>query len=777
MRQRNVPIDFDDMTPDMLLALQERLKKKAAKPSRKIVKRSFVPLVLRASCMLLITIMIWLVAATTTAQDKAGEFTSTLILVISCSDAFVFMLSRCMPRLLKMEPIKLELPDAPRLRRKWTWKQLPLYPDFKHANVIRSAKQDPSLRFTYEFILRACKPWWFLVAAGFNKEFIAVLRDCSKDKVNQLFRVQNGVWRVGFEATVTAHDQDDFACMQNTFTSILQATFAGASFKNAMAGNKCAYFFGKEITDIITMPKELAPDIPIATPVEVHSPGSLPFDIRLGKVIEPESLKETTDIGILFQHLTGGFGVFGGKVLERVALLKLLLVVQNPCTIIVLDDHGDFTMPGATVFTAGTTLHINPVAPASFQALSAGRKSSLVPYHEMMLGTILSVIGGWTPDQMALFATKLQEYVELAISNDKIPSILEFVGDFTFDAKDGQERSLVLFLQQNFMGWGKTLYAMHDSSAFTPALLGKDKIVIDLSRIRGIEKQVAKALIVLKLQELIEIAPKKRPILLVMPEIDKLLPDELKQHSGSRQQQAISKYFNNIAKTARNFVISGQSASAMPIKVLARLSSLISFKQIDRDDAEAMATLLGLENEQLYGHSRHSSYQRRFLAELPEGFAYMHRPDLESSFLVNIDLFAASKLLPAPVQSTSSDDDLMPPSTVLPLQQLLEKEMGSFASKVIELLKAMRASGNVGVKRKWLNDLLQNGVEEMIKAQDPAISSKELCVRSKTKAMRIIDMLVKNGILNIDGYSSTGLQRSVTTKMTQFGARVVDECK
>ena len=130
-----------------------------------------------------------------------------------------------------------------------------------------------------------------------------------------------------------------------------------------------------------------------------------------------------------------------------------------------------------------------------------------------------------------------------------------------------------------------------------------------------------------------------------------------------------------------------------------------------------------------------------------------------------VDLDAAGRLLPRRELAGSGP-------TPLPAGDPLESallQFGLVLQDVVDLLDAMRRSGNQGVKKDWMADILAEKCLATIKQRETDLSSKDAEEKAHGLAARIMETLVARGILAEDGFNPSGLKKGVTAKMTQYG--------
>nr|MDO8112095.1 hypothetical protein [Candidatus Sigynarchaeota archaeon] len=660
---------------------------------------------------------------------------------------------------------RLEQESFPAQTKKWSWKEIPIDTRLNHRFIIRALKQHPAVRYRYALEFRAVNFGLFTKRSNLQERVLYALGFKTKAEQAAWYASRDGGWKVGLRAGISADDPATADASATIMAAVLGGHFSGFTFERAGRSRCLGYFMGDELAVDATIPKEIAPDVPVGTAVETHAPVSMKNDVVIGKVIEPESLAAVADAGIRFEHFRGGCCIAGGKTAERVALLKILLGTSNSFSTIVIDDHGDYHVPGARVLSLGSSITLNPMTPASNHQRDGMQ-------HATLLVAALSAIHAFSSDQEAFLASRLEETLKTAATTNKIPEVKLLYEQLAFDAKSGAERSVAGALTRDFKGWAEQWYSITDNPAMDDSVLTNRVIVIDLSAASGMEKRAFKAILLLKLQSLVENAATSKPVLLVVPEIDKVFYDERAEKPSPRVEQCVGKIVNTIARGSSYFILSSQDPAKLPDTVLNHLSTIMAFRLGQGQARETMASTLGLEDEQLYEHSRHASYQRRYLSEMPDGTCYLKRPDVSTPFLVAVDASLAAavpsaKHVPAPVATKPVDPD----------HSLLESALTDFGPvkhDVIEILDAMKRSGNQGVKQDWMKDLVAEKCKEAIAKREQRLAQKDLAARSKAMAQRIMDVLAQRGMMAEDGYNPSGLKKGVTIHMTQFGEAAVE---
>ncbi len=656
----------------------------------------------------------------------------------------------------KVEPV------AQDSRVKWSWNAIPLYPHLGTRYLVRAMKQRPAVRYRYELAFKECKLSAFAAHAGMHEKVRLAIGTYNPQQKAQWYDGAEGGWKVCFRVGVSAPDPVALANARDVMQAALVGTFHGIGFENAGRTRREAYLFGEELTPEAMVPKELAPDVPSGVAVEAHAPVAMRSDIPLGKVVEPETLDAIADAGILHAHLDGGLVVAGGRVAERVALFKIILSHSNPLTPVVIDDHGDCHVPGAAILEPGPGFTINPLLPSS----SGGNG---LRQHVSLVIAALAAIHAFSQDQEAFLATRVQEFVDAAALKGLAPEIGDLIAILASDAKSQPEKAVALAVQRDFAGWAKSYTGMQDVPSLETLVQSGKPVVVDLSSVPGAEKQVLKAMLILKMISLGSTKVRK-PILAVVPDFDKVFHDERSDRLPPRAAQGIDKVANALAGSVARFVLTVQDPVKLPQQVLAHASTVIAFRQPSAQARDTITQALGLEDEQLYDRSRHASYQHKYLSELPPGMAFLRRPDVSSPFLVAVDLDAAGKLLPRR-KLASSGASTTPAGD--PLESVL-LQFGLVKQDVVNLLDAMNRSGNQGVKKDWMADILAEKCLATIKRREPDLPAKDAEVKAHGLTARIMETLVARGILAEDGFNPSGLKKGVTAKMTQYGQAALE---
>ncbi len=656
----------------------------------------------------------------------------------------------------KVEPVAQES------RVKWSWSTIPLYPHLGTRYLARAMKQHPAVRYRYELAFNECKLSAFAARAGLHEKYRLAIGAMNPQQKAQWYDGAEGGWKACLRVGVSAPDPVSLATARDAMQAALAGTFHGVDFENTGRTRREAYLLGEELTPEAMVPKELAPDVPSGVAVEAFAPVAMRSDIPFGKVVEPETLDAVADAGILHTHLDGGLVVAGGRVTERVATLKIVLSHANPFTLVVIDDHGDCHVPGATILEPGPGFIVNPLVPAT----SIGQGSM---QHASLVIAALSAIHAFSQDQEAFLATRVQEFIDAAALKGLAPEIGDLVAMLASDAKSPQEKAVALAVQRDFTGWASGHVGMQDVPNLDALVLSGKPVVVDLSSVPGAEKRVLKAMLILKAISLGSTKCKK-PILAVVPDFDKVFHDERSDRLPPRVAQGIDKVANALAGSVARFVLTVQDPVKLPQQVLAHASTIIAFRQPSAQARDVITQALGLEDEQLYDRSRHASYQHKYLSELPPGIAFLRRPDVSSPFLVAVDLESAGKLLPKRKPASAG-------ATPMPAGDPLEStllQFGLVRQDVVDLLDALRRSGNQGVKKDWMADILTEKCKATITRRELGLPAKDAEAKAHGLASRIMETLVARGILAEDGFNPSGLKKGVTAKMTQYGQAALD---
>ncbi len=653
-------------------------------------------------------------------------------------------------------------PAAQDGRVKWSWSSIPLYPHLGTRYLVRALKQHPAVRYRYELAFKECKLSAFAARAGMHEKYRLAIGAMNPQQKAQWYDGAEGGWRTSLSAGVSAPDPVSLATARDAMRAALAGTFHGVGFENAGRIRREAYLLGEELSPEVMIPKEIAPDIPSGVAVEAFAPVAMRSDIPIGKVVEPETLDAIADAGILHAHLEGGLVVAGGRVAERVAALKIVLSHAGSFTPVVIDDHGDSHVPGAAVLEPGPGCTINPLLPAA----SGGQGSR---QHASLVISALSAIHAFSQDQEAFLATRIQEFVDAAALKGLAPEAGGLIAILASDAKSQQEKAVALAVQRDFTGWAKSYTGMQDVPGLEALVQSGKPVVFDLSSVPGAEKRVLKAMLILKMISLGSTKARK-PVLAVVPDFDKVFHDERADRLPPRVAQGIDKVANALAGSVARFVLTVQDPVKLPQQLLAHASAVMAFRQPSAQARDTITQALGLEDEQLYDRSRHASYQNKYLSELPPGTAFLRRPDVSSPFLVAIDLDAAGKLLP---RREPASTGATPVPAGDPLESALLK-FGLVKQDVVDLLGAMQRSGNQGVKKDWMADILAEKCLATIKPREPGLLAKDAEAKARGLANCIMETLVARGILVEDGFNPSGLKKGVTTKMTQYGQAALE---
>src|SRR5271157_1125197 len=701
--------------------------------------------------------LLYIAISTYLALDITTMFFALCQVILVTGFVFAIFLSR----LAKTTATKLGFTHLEHAREQvsakhFAWQKLPLYPRINHRLLIRALKQRPALRYWYAMSFSDVSARRFVTKAKLVEKFKTILATLKPIQIENWAALNDGCWKVGFEAGVIADSDDAIVIPSTELGAALAGHMPGISFEEAGRTRCLAYMLGDELASDTTIPKELAPDIPAGTAVEVHAPVSLTNDIIVGKVVEPESLVAIADAGIRFDHLRGGMIVAGGKVAERVAFMKLILSTQMPFTIAVIDDRGDFHVPGAKILTVGTDCTLNPLVPGT-------------PQHASLLVAALSAIHGFSDDQEAFLVPRITEVLQGSGGTNKLPSIQTLIELLMADAKSPQERAVAMVMRRDFTDTIGIWTSLADNPSLGDEILAHKKAIIDLSGLPGTEQRVVKAILLLKLQALSKLVDARKPLLSVFPEIDGVFHDNHVQRPSPRVARSTASPINAVMAGAKHLITTCQDPAALPDAMLAYVATIVAFRIVNRQGQDVISATLGLEDEQLYEHSRHASYQRRYLAEMGEGMAYIRRPDIATPFLAAIDIDRATRLMPR-----STTNHPAPKASENGTLEGVLAEFGPVGRDVLDVLDAMRRSGNQGVKRDWMQALLAEKCAASITSREPNLPQKDVVARSKAMTARIIDALDQRGILIADGYNPSGLKKGITTRLSQYGAAMLE---
>ena len=427
-----------------------------------------------------------------------------------------------------------------------------------------------------------------------------------------------------------------------------------------------------------------------------------------------------------------------------------------PFTIAVIDDRGDFHVPGAKILTVGTDCTLNPLVPGT-------------PQHASLLVAALNAIHGFSDDQEAFLVPRITEVLQGSGGTNKLPSIQTLIELLMADAKSPQERAVAMVMRRDFTDTIGIWTSLADNPSLGDEILAHKKAIIDLSGLPGTEQRVVKAILLLKLQALSKLVDARKPLLIVFPEIDGVFHDNHVQRPSPRVARSTASPINAVMAGAKHLITTCQDPAALPDAMLAYVATIVAFRIVNRQGQDVISATLGLEDEQLYEHSRHASYQRRYLAEMGEGMAYIRRPDIATPFLAAIDIDRATRLMPR-----STTNHPAPKASENGTLEGVLAEFGPVGRDVLDVLDAMRRSGNQGVKRDWMQALLAEKCAASITSREPNLPQKDVVARSKAMTARIIDALDQRGILIADGYNPSGLKKGITTRLSQYGAAMLE---
>nr|MDO8114096.1 hypothetical protein [Candidatus Sigynarchaeota archaeon] len=761
--------EMEDMVPGTRLGTTASPGKPAPSPSTVIpdTKVLFLRRAIAGGSLALgasFTIALFSVAGM--AGDSATCLVAWGMALLDAGIALAIALSRLAAfTMVKIGATPLENAISPACERKWSWKAVPIDVRLNHRFIIRALKQHPAVRYRYAIELRAVKFQPFTKRSNLQSRVLIALGFKTEAERAAWYASRDGGWKVGFRAGISAEDTAAAGASADIMAATLSGHFTGFGFERAGRSRCLGYFMGDELAVDATIPKEIAPDVPVGTAVETHAPVTIKNDVVIGKVVEPESLAAIADAGIRFEHFRGGCCIAGGKTAERVTLLKILLSTPNPFTTIIIDDHGDYHIPGSRVLLLGSDIELNPMIPA------ASNIGGSMHYANLFVAA-LAAIHGFSSDQETFLASRLGEALKTSVTANLLPKIGDLVDQLAFDAKSMPEHSVAAALARDFKGWAEPWYSITDAPALDDTFLAHRATVIDLSAASGAEKRAFKAILMLKLQSLVENSTMTKPVLLVVPDIDKVFYDERVEKPSPRVAQGVGKVIGTIARGSSYFIISAQDPAKLPDSVLGHISTVVVFRLGQGQARETMASTLGLEDEQLYEHSRHASYQRRYMSEMPDGTCYLKRPDVATAFLVAVDASLAAAV--PRTKSTATPQATIRVDLDHSLLESALADLGPVKHEVIAVLTAMKQSGNQGVKEDWMKDLIAEKCKEAIAKREPRLAQKDVIARSKAMAQRAVDVLNQRRMLAEDGYNPSGLKKGVTTRLTQFGEAAVD---
>ena len=700
-----------------------------------------------------------------------GSCLVTICCIISGMFAIWYWRSHGLVSRLK-GPLALEeiaLPDDETVR--FSWRKFKLYPEFEHGKLWRILNVKPETNIWYAFSFENVKMKAIVEKGGLNAKEMLRYEHRTPEQRHSSLLAHDGAWKVNISAGISGeHNKDIPKILQKTVEHALEASFIGTDFKKTTR-KTYGYFYGDEVYPALYVPKELAPSIPVGTPVEAHTPASMILDIEMGELIEAESWRKIGAAGILLSQMDNGMCIAGGIPMERIALLKTTLSQlitsdnhNSNLPIILFDDHGDFGMDREQRFHFGARAMVNPLLPPN----GMGARPDEIFYHVELLVTILTMMSGWRVEQSAFAAKLMHGYVQACIQKHMIPTVGTMLDEISFDVKSTLEHGVQVVLERLFTGENARLFSMQDKPQLSSSMLCQQNkpVVMDTRMVHGPAKRFLKLVLLLKVQQ--ALTPAKIPTAVIIPELDKLFHEEDKFSLSNKYTRQSSKLFNQFSQDKVYHLFSCQHVSWIPQTVLQRVGILVALGQSRKKDVDVLSILLGLEDEQLFDRSRHSSYQKRFLYEMKDGIAYMKRPDFSSSFLIQLDIARGLKLLnqAAPV---AIDDSLLRKQRAASLLDDIMREFAAIKPAILRILENMRVISQHGIKKRDLVDLWTVALHDAVVEANPGLSKSNTNKRVRYFAGRLFERLVLKGILIESDYSDTGLEGDVLVKLSEFG--------
>lgn len=648
-------------------------------------------------------------------------------------------------------------------------KAYPLKPSFDHGPVLRALDHESRDVDTFLAITALPRdPAWFGKRAALVPRAAAALAAMTPAQVGNRLAGFCNAWAVSYLAGARGEGAD------RVLLACLAGTGSGIGLHDR--GARRAAFLGAELVPGFTVPKELAsPNVPLVTPVEVLAPAGMACDVVLGTLVNAEWLVGQGEGGIAWTDLGGGMVVAGGTPAERLGVLRLLLEAWatrgGPCPVVVIDDHGDLLVPGATRVRVGGHGNqvVNPLLPAGGAAPGAPAARDDARKAIAYLAKVLTVTFGWRLDVAAWFTREATRHVDEAVLRGMVPTITDLAGTVTFGGKGAVEKAVDAALSVAF----DSACGMHDSPAFDPSRLGKAPLVLDLSGLHGVEKDVVKLVLVAKATGMV--AASGAPATIVVPELDKAMHDTRQRLDSSAFVELAYTLFNGIGAAGGCAIVSLENPGKLPVSLLSRFHVVVSHALAWDDDVAAMSHVLGLEREELYGRGRHASYQQRYLREMGPGMAFVRRPGIPAPFLVKGKI--------APVQGRPAGQGAGTgqgsPAVVPPQSHgrtVLDRILSGFGPARAGIDAILRNAATIkhhGIKRSGLMALWEPVLREAILAREPGLKEGDARARARVMADRLADTLVHHGVLVVDTYNPSGLVDGTTLKLSAFGARAI----
>ncbi|MHA1681210.1 MAG: hypothetical protein ACTSUE_09390 [Promethearchaeota archaeon] len=690
--------------------------------------------------------------------------------------------------------VELDVPETKGGIRMFSWiGAIKKYENIRQGKIVDAMQEHAWLPYFYSLDFSPVNPKEFIENAGLRE---SVLRSLSKKTERQLREWvggKQGLWQLSlsFGMPVYGYAQLD---SEGELVAMLNTLHHGESMAPLDKGVKPvpSYFFGSEIAAELVVNKKLAPDIPLVYPVEIDSPTHLDNDVVLGTVLETETMKLVMEAGFKHEHVDGALGIFGGIPKQRIALVKKIVAQEIPGTLVIIDDHGDYHVDGAEILIPGRDCALNPAVPAHYTCVPRHLVPNTSMQHANLLTDVLGLLGQWKETERSTFFNQyLLEIKKICggVEPPTLQSMFQSFGGGDGDGKNKRQDFQKSMLRESLVrllgGTTMKCYSKDDKPSFDGSFLDKKVVVFDLSHLHGPQKQAFRAFLLLKMIECAAFERQQgtgRTLTVVLPGIDKLFVN----HGHYRDEtfhHAVEKVMGTLVAKGIRLVFTCQNPSRLPENVLHGVSTRISLSIKDRNDLEAMMSVLQIENERVHNSSsRHKSYQQDFLQNMRSGYAYMRRPDVPSTFIFMYDVEGClalagagcgghdkSFLVPVAMTKEEVTRDLMDAILV---------EYRPVAEQVLESLDNLGSLQNVGTKKSGIREIFEIIISQAIQdLSESVIPHGQLRGRAKEMARDLVEMLIGQGVLVADSYNPTGIEGDITIKLSSFGRKIISSVK
>ncbi|MFX0098270.1 MAG: hypothetical protein ACFFCS_01735 [Candidatus Hodarchaeota archaeon] len=661
---------------------------------------------------------------------------------------------------------------------RWDWKDMPIYFHYKNSNIVGGLNVT-QLPYFIQFTLQDVKAGEFVKKSGLVEWQVAKHEERDKPKRDEWKRDRKGLFTMHYSTGVLcAGDQEER--VKVAIRSAVRAAFPGCKMDEVRgkgARKTLGYYYGEEIKNVFVICKELG----MAELAREHQPvHAMENDIVIGKVRETETLTSNVDAGILHEHLEGGLCIVGGIPMERLATMKIVASQESIGSTIIIDDHGDFITKGVPVYEAGLNCQLNPLVPAWYDGNDVQGLYQASDGHLENLVNTMSLLLEWSMEHESLFFNRYKTFYNASAAKGTLPALTgkdSLIDEMKFgnDRVSHVERGVSQSVKRIFSS--SSIWSSEDVPRFKPDVLNAGKMIFDLSNIHGLEKRAFKAVLLVKVMEYIRNERRRgnhQPVLVIIPEIDKLFHDQRENLENSFKRKII-KFIGSMIHAETSLMMSAQAISTMPPTMLQRMAAMVSFRQTHFKDINDTISLFNLENEPVFGN-RHHARQVDNLKTLKPGSAYMVRSDISHPYEIKVDINEGIGLMG---RQGMPGSEVYNPETVMVKgsQSLLRDILGKYAAvmdEVVAALARLKSTRDFGITRRNYVDYWRSVLETALLEKDPGMGVADAKRRSKEIAENLLDKLVRSGILLIDDYSSTGLRSDVKYKLTTFGINLLE---